>query len=838
MLRTSYLTDGWEFAQREWTVPQTKIGYSFTEWLPADVPGSVHLDLQRNGVIPDPHERMNEIGVQWVDDQDWSYRCRFEFRPDPERPRRVLRFDGLDTIATVYLNDEELGRTDNGFLPHEFDVTERLATGENELRIEFESPVRVGNERRATYFAEQGLSDPVSRLDERAFVRKMQCAFGWDWGPRLASCGLTGPVSLIEYEGRISEFSVRNTYEGDSVTIALECVHDGPGELEAAIWPSDGQAFDGVDDESAIWRDSAITLRNLRHWHPVGGPNPESGPVRYEMSVTLRDGDRVLDEVIKTVGFSHNRLLRQKDEVGESFEFEINGRRMWIRGANWIPDFSFPGAITKDRLRARLEQAVELGCNMLRVWGGGLYESDDFYDLCDELGILVWQDFPFACGYYPDDGEYAVAVEKEARYHLRRLRHRPCLALWCGNNENLQMWEQRWGGQTLPEPPRFYGERFYDDLLPRLVAELDPAHDYIPTSPVGPLDGSRGVPDSNGGKVGDSHYWDVWHGRGDWRHYADSDTRFSSEYGFASSCSLPTWEAAGLVGDDWAFDSPTARWHDKTLKGYDTFRSYVRLHYPEPATMEDWVYYSQLNQRDAMRHGVEHFRRFEPCRGSLIWQLNDIWPTQSWALVDSEGVLKPAAYELKRLYADRLLSLVRRGETMEVHAVNDGLIPWSARVVVGAYDLETGELRRQESLEIERASDSRGKILDFDLVGLPTSRTLVVASCAVSEIVEPVTPFDMRTWRLLVEPKEARFTVPAPILASASGEGVLALRFGAPAVDVVLTVDGDPRPFESNAFTVPEPGVIHIGVDRPIARFEARSLSGEHPVRLTRSPLT
>ncbi len=748
-----------------------------------------------------------------------------------------MRFDGIDTVATLFLNDEELGRADNAFLPYEFDVTDRLIEGENVLRIEFESAMRVGEERRDAYFKEHSIPADANRFEDRSFVRKMQCAFGWDWGPRLISCGLTGPVSLLEFVGRIAEFSSKTTYNVDgSITIELDTKVEGAGEIEAALWPTDGRAFDGPD-EAAEWKDGKITLHHLRRWHPLGGPNEEEGPVRYELAVTLMKGDQVLDEKIRTTGFSHNVLIREQDDLGESFEFEINGRRMWMRGANWIPDFSFPGAITKARLRERLEQAVSLGCNMLRVWGGGLYESEDFYDLCDEMGILVWQDFPFACGYYPDTGEWLDVIREEASYHVRRLRSRPCLALWCGNNENLQMWEQKWGGKVRPEPPRFYGENIYSELLPRLVAELDPAHAYIPTSPVGPCDGSVGDPDCNAGKVGDSHYWDVWHGRGDWKHYVDSDTRFSSEYGFASSCSLVAWEKAGFEGDDWDYRSPAARWHDKTLKGYDTFRSYVRLHYPEPETMEDWVYLSGLNQRDAMRHGVEHFRRLDGCRGSLIWQLNDIWPVQSWALIDSEGVYKPAAYELKRLYSDRLLSLFRKGESMEVWALNDGLIPWPVHIIVGAYSLASGELLRQDVFSIEQEPDSRTKIHDFPLVGLPTSGTIVVASCGVAEATEPITPFDIRTWRLLVEPKEAKFAPAGRIVASNFEEGTLALRFDAPAVDVMLSVEGDTRPFEQNFFTVAEPGVVHIGVSRPISAFDARSLSGYHAISITRSPL-
>ena len=838
MLRSTPLADGWTFAERTWTAPKHRIGYSYTEWLAADIPGAVHLDLQRHGILPDPHARMNEIGAQWVDDRDWVYRCRFHWTPDPDRPRRVLRFEGLDTVATVSLNGRELGRAENMFLPHEFHVEDALVEGENELTILFESARRVGNERRAAYFAAHGLSDPVSRFDERAFVRKMQCAFGWDWGPTLASCGVWGPVRLLEFASRIVSLSTQNVWNDDgTVTVALDTEIEGPGELAPTLWPTDGRTVE--EEPEPEWENGRTTFRPIL-WQPLGcGAEGAEGepPVRYELQLDIVHAGEVQDTALRTVGFSRVELRREPDEIGESFEFVVNGRPLWVRGANWIPEMSFPGAITRDRLRERLEQALSIGCNMLRVWGGGLYESDEFYELCDELGILVWQDFPFACGYYPDTDGYRDLVAREAAYHVRRLRPHPCLALWCGNNENLQMWEQRWGGEALPEPPRYYGEGLYNEILPEIVANLDPNHAYIPSSPVGPLDGSRGVPDANGGKVGDSHYWDVWHGRGDWKYYADSDTRFSSEYGFASSCSLPAWEAAGLTDEDWAPASPTVRWHDKTMKGYETFMAYVRLHYPESVTLEDWVYYSGLNQRDAMRFGVEHFRRFAPCRGSLIWQLNDIWPTQSWALIDSEGVLKPAAHEVRRLYADRLLALRRDGAKTELWAMNDGLREWRGDVCLMAHDLATGETRRDLRAEIALAPDERRVVLTMDLTGLNTAETLVVARTVIPGLDDEFVPYDHRTWRLLVEPKEARFAPPAPILASKAEEGALTLRLTAPVVDLVLSVDGDPRPFGENALTVPKPGLLHVSTDRPIARLEARSLSGVHPVLFTRSPL-
>lgn len=840
-MRTTFLHSGWEFTEKTWE--GRKAGSAFTEWLPAQVPGHVHVDLVDNGVIADPHVRMNELGAQWVDLSDWVYRTSFSWEEDETLPRRVLRFEGLDTICTVFLNGEEIAKHDNMFVPLEVDVTERLIEGNNELRIEFASAVRVGNERRAEFFAEQGLGENVERFDDRAFVRKAQYMFGWDWGPRLVSCGVWRPVSLLEFEARILDVHAKITRKDrDLYLVDIASEVEGDAKVIHCLEGVGCRIGDGtiILQEPPLWSpDQPITFTLTTGLLPADADttpfevdldeaeNEEEREEASDIQALLLEEDS-LDVRNTTIGFVETRLVQMEDEFGESFEFTVNGQRLWARGANWIPDHSFPGIIDQARLRDRLEKAVDMGFNMLRVWGGGLYETDEFYDLCDELGILVWQDFPFACGFYPDDESDREIIRLEAAANIKRLRNHPCLALWCGNNENHEMFFNQWGGPAV-QPPRYFGEPLYEETLPQIVAELDPGRSYIPSSPIGSPPAEKVVDEKrrgpNADHYGDQHNWDVWHGRGDWKYYVDSKGRFSSEYGFASSCSTSLW-AKTLTEEDWDPHSPAVKWHDKTLKGHETFHGYVKLHYPESFTLEDWVYFSQLNQRDALRVGVEHYRRSEFARGSLIWQLNDCWPVQSWAILDSDGNYKALAYELRRLYADRLLSFERQNEKVRLHACNDGDDAWAFGVAVEAFDTRTGELLEAWGGEGTVDPDSRGEILELDLTGLNVHETILIATASGAA----------PTWLLLNEPKLMRFSPPSLLTVSTATPGVLAFSCEGPVFDLMLTSEGDPSPFLDNFITTVD-GYFEVRCEKVPDVIEARSLAGFHRIRTTRSPL-
>ncbi len=762
----------------------------------------------REGLIADPFQRMFETSARWVDERDWVYRCEFEWQPKPGAPRRVLRFDCLDTIATITLNGEPLGQAQNMHTPVEFDVTDRLVAGVNELQVLFESPVRVGIDRRRDYFERQGIDWNTNWFDERAFIRKPGYMSGWDWGPRLVSCGIAGPVSLLEFESRIVRASfLQQPLESGAFKIRVELEIEG--ESGATVRVGDHVRKPGESLE--------FELNGPRWW-----PATEGEPALIPVSVELASGHRI----DKKIGLRTIRLLRESDESGRSFEFEVNGRRIYARGANWIPDDSFIARADAESIRKRIQGYTRLGFNMLRVWGGGFYESEAFYDACDEAGILVWQDFSYACSYYPDTDEYAEEGRREAEVQVLRLRDRASLALWCGNNENETMWLGKWGGPG-EAPPRFYGEKLYKEVLPEVVSRLDPLTPYIETSPTaipGP-----GIPEgANVDQYGDSHYWDVWHGRGDWLHYRDSRTRFSSEYGFASSCSLSVW-ANTLDDADRGVKSPQVVWHDKTGKGTETFHGYVELHYTASASLEDWVYYSQLNQRDAMRFGVEYFRRSPLCRGSLIWQINDCWPVQSWALEDYHRLLKPAGQELARLYAPTLISIVSDESAREIWAISDAAEVRQAAVRWEIVDTVSGDVLDSGSEPCELQPYERKLVARIDLSPQVPTRTALSAwfdGDATSQ-----------TWSWSCEPKDLQ-TTPIPLHVRRE-ENELVVQLDGFVADLVIvdleqggSVLAPQTGLPGAAAVSARGGTLRYGLAGPIGHLLCRSLAGVHEVNL------
>lgn len=818
MSRTNrtFLATGWEFLE---TALQGR-----QEWLPATVPGQVHWDLVQHGILADPVQRMYELGARWVDETDWSYRCHLNFVPHDELPNRRLVFLGLDTVCRVSVNGRPLARHDNMFVPLEVDVTDALRPGENEIRVDFESALRVGRERRSLYFEREGIASNVAHFDERAFVRKAQYMYGWDWGPRLVSCGVWQPVMLVESASRFTDFWVQQVHEEDgSVTLRLSHEQEGPGRLEARVLHPNG----GISEFDSKGR-AVIDRPDL--WFPRGLGNQ---PI-YRVEARLVRNDEVCDMAVREIGLRTVRLAREPDAMGEGFEFEVNGRPVFCFGANWIPDYVLPGRIPAERYREQVWRASQMGMNMLRVWGGGIYESKEFYDACDQLGVMVWQDFAYACSYYPDDQAAQDAAREEAIHQVRRLRHHPSLTLWCGNNENAMLWQDNWGGADRT-PSRYYGQAIYEQVLPSVVAEYCADLPCIPSSPVGPAHanvnleaGSPAGHRANSGGAGDQHFWDVWHGRGDWKHYTDSTARFCSEFGFASAPSADAWNAAFGGPRQARVREPEVRWHDKTGKGYETYLGLIGLHYPEPETLEDLTYYSQLNQRDALRFGIEHFRRSSFCRGTLIWQFNDCWPVQSWSVVDCTGAPKAAAFELSRLYAPMALSLVRKGAEVELWAMLDNTYDpvFQGQFSMRCVSLRTGEIVREWDAVADVLPGAREIVVRGSIEGLSAPETLLLGfsdSC-------------MHTWQFCVEPKQAR-PEPVPLLCSTATPGRLAIHTPLPVVDLFLSDDWGGAVFEDNFITIPTAGAFWVRTRGYARNVRARSLAGEHPVGLTHGPV-
>ncbi|MBB6053995.1 glycoside hydrolase family 2 protein [Armatimonas rosea] len=772
---STFLDSGWELAERR-AAEDLLPPYNEPEklWLPATVPGHVHTDLVRAGVISDPFGRLAEWGARWVDESNWTYRTSFFV--DAERlaargtdGKHFLHFHGLDTLARVFLNGRYLGQADNYHRAWRFDVSEQLREGENELRVEFDSALRAGQERAKAYIGE-GKSDRGTttyfNFPPRAFVRKPQYMFGWDWGPELVSCGIHGPVELLTVAvAEILHWKLDYKFISNSVVdidfaITLRKYDSQPLTVKAVIFASGDTTPSTVLEGPAGEYTVPLHIRSFvtERWNPHGVEGPRKRHLLNLRLLSISDDPHEEPEPIHriaaSIGFRELELVREKDAAGESFLFKVNGQPLFIKGANWIPDHSLPTTITKSRLRQRLTAARDAGFNMLRVWGGGLYESQDFYSLCDELGILVWQDFAFACATYPDDDPLFVeSVRAEAIANIRRLRHHPSLALWCGGNENVELHQGRWSGAA--QATKFYGERLILETLPGVLEHENPQVPYWPNSPYGGTD-------CRDETMGDSHYWNVWHSKepgsnGDWTNYEKCDTRFSSEFGFAAPAGLTTWQRS-LAPDELSVRSLASRWHDKTRKGYETYLGFIQMHFPEPQCFSDLVYYGQCNQALAFSFGIEHWRRRKGhCWGTLFWQLNDCWPTHSWSVIDSGGEPKLAYYAIKRAYAPILLSLRRVGRVIESHLVNDTLVPLTGQLRLDLLTFEGEAVSMAEQRVTVSANAASGALLTLPI---PSFIADAGSDVFVHATFTPESGLAAESFLLLAEPKDLRLADP------------------------------------------------------------------------------
>ncbi|WP_435178063.1 glycoside hydrolase family 2 protein [Actinacidiphila sp. bgisy145] len=647
--------------------------------VPATVPGCVHTDLMAAGVIPDPYLDRNETEVAWVGRADWRYETALP-PAAPGHERTDLVFDGLDTVAEVRLGARVLGRTRNMHRAYRFDVTDALDTAaDTPLTVAFTSAYTEAERVRALLGAR-----PNAYPEPFQYIRKMACSFGWDWGPTLVTAGMWKQVRIERWS------TARLAGVVPQVTVA-----EGTGRVEARIElerTAAGAARpltvrlrvgDSVAEATAAPGTDRLTVGcevpGARLWWPRGyGEQP-----LYACEVTVLDGAEPLDTWQRRIGFRTVELDTAPDAHGSAFTLRVNGTALFARGVNWIPDDAFPSRVDAPRYRARLAQAAAAGVDLVRVWGGGIYESDDFYDACDELGLLVWQDFLFACAAYPEEQPLRSEVEAEARENVARLAPHPSLVLWNGNNENLWAfrdwdWEPELAGAS-------WGEGYYLGLLARVVAETDPTRPYWAGSP---WSGSwRHHPNDPG--HGTAHSWDVWN-RTDYTDYRDSVPRFVAEFGWQAPPAYATVRRA--IGDTpLTPDSPGMLHHQKAADGNGKLARGLARHFPVPADFDTWHYLTQVNQARAVATGVEHWRAHWPrCAGTVVWQLNDCWPVTSWAAIDGDGRPKPLYHELKRLYADRLLTFQERaGDSggsgdgaLVLAVVNQAARAWSGSVLL------------------------------------------------------------------------------------------------------------------------------------------------------------
>ncbi|MHA6298872.1 glycoside hydrolase family 2 protein [Devosia sp. CAU 1758] len=634
------------------------------EAIPATVPGTVHTDLLAAGLIPDPYLDLNEITVDWVGRCDWRYETQFDWR-DEGAEQVELVFAGLDTFATIALNGVEIGRTANMNRTYRFAIRDHLRVGENHLVVALESAWKRGEALEGQYEPR-----PNNYPGPANLMRKMACNFGWDWGPTLVTAGVWQGVSLETWSGaRLDRIRPEITLDGADGLVRLnaDVVGDTTGlSLRVSVAGVTGNLpADGV----ASSLDLRVKSPQLWWPHHLG-----SRPL-YPLKVELLSGDTVIDRWSREIGFRSIRLDTGPDEHGSAFTLIVNDVPIYVCGANWIPDDCFLPRVTPARYAERIDQAKSANINLLRVWGGGIYETDVFYEACDRAGMLVWQDFLFACAAYPEEGDLPAEIEAEARDNIVRLLPHPALVLWNGNNENIWGWFD-WGWQDVLEG-RTWGQGYYLDLLPRLVAELDPERPYWAGSP---YSGSMDI-HPNDPAHGCTHLWDVWNDIG-YEHYADSVPRFCSEFGWQAP---PTWATlTEAVHDDPLTPTSPGVWHhQKATIGNDKLLRGLKGHLPMPKTMDDWHFATQLNQARAIGFGIAHMRSHRPRNmGTIVWQLNDCWPVTSWAAIDGYGRKKPLWYALRSVYATHFLTIQPRESGLALVAVNERSLFWRGPVTI------------------------------------------------------------------------------------------------------------------------------------------------------------
>jgi len=691
------LHDGWFLT----AVPNPEVPEAVaTARVPATVPGCVHTDLLAAGLIPDPYLDEYESALGWIGRTDWCYETTFSWAGDPDDDARVeLVCAGLDTVTTITLNGVEVGRTANMHRSYHFEIRPLLRVGDNRLQIRFDSPLRY-----AERWRDRLGPRPNAYPEPFNFIRKMACNFGWDWGPSLVTAGIWQEIGLRTWRvARLAEVrplvTVADREGRVEVRVAVERAATGaavgggvghpvpePVTVRASVAGETVEAVLPPDQHSV---DLTLTVPDPELWWPRGyGAQP-----RYPLEVTLHAGGAELDAWRRRIGFRSVRLDTTPDAHGTPFTLVVNDLPIFVRGVNWIPDDCFPTRVTRRRYAERLGQARDANVTFLRVWGGGRYESEDFYDLADEYGLLVAQDFLFACAAYPEDEPFRSEVRAEAAEQVVRLASHPSLVLWFGNNENI------WGFHDWGWPEqlagRSWGAGYYFDLLPEIVAEHDPTRPYWPGSP---WSGSH-ERHPNDPAHGSMHIWDVWNQR-DYLHYRDHRPRFVAEFGYQGPATYATLRRAIRRGE-LAADSAALAHRQKAVDGTLKLARGLAAHLPEPRDFDDWHYLTQVNQARAVTVGIEHFRSLRPyCMGSVVWQLNDCWPVTSWAAVDGDGRRKPLWYALRRAYADRLLTVQPRDGRPALVAVNDGGEPWTGRVEVTRLTL-AGEPRAKTSIALD-----------------------------------------------------------------------------------------------------------------------------------------
>lgn len=689
------------------------------DWKTAEVPGTVQADLLRLGEIPDPFLKNNEDSIQWISTKSWQYEKQFSISEEIlKRTKHFLNFEGVDTYAEVFLNDSLILSANNAFRTWEIDVSENLKA-ENELLVVFKNQdsIEENEAQKLSYKLPEG---------NRVFTRKSQYQYGWDWAPTINTMGIWRNVSLINYDiARAKNIFLETKNSTDSLAeivakfeietwkeaeITLKITNKNTSEIFE-------KSFKTIAGTNAI--QIPFNIKNPKLWwtHNLGEP------FLYDFQIDLIHSGTVLESFSKKLGVRSIELVTEKDSIGESFYFKLNGKPVYMKGANYVPQQIFETKLDQEKYTKLIDGAVLANMNMLRVWGGGIYEDNFFYQLCDAKGILIWQDFMFACAMYPGDAAFLENVKQEAIINIKRLRGHPSIALWCGNNENNEGW-QRWGwqdGKTEAQKQEIWKNYYavFNHILPRAVDSLSSNINYWESSP------KYGRGDKRYQFEGDAHDWCVWHDGYPFEHFEEEVPRFMSEFGFQSFPSVETINYT-TKKDSVLLNDPLFANHQKHSRGFKIIDDYMARDFPVPQIAEDYVYMSQLLQAYGITKGIHAQRRAKPYNmGTLYWQLNDCWPAVSWSSIDYLGNWKALHYGAKKAFDNILISAEEKNDTLNIFVVNDSFKNIKDSLSVKLMDFD-GKVIYENKLLAESLENSSEELFSLPLQTLKFKRTVCV----------------------------------------------------------------------------------------------------------------
>ena len=833
-LASRELNSGWEFRALN-ADKRPEMG----AWHAAQVPGVVQTDLLAARLIPDPFYGDNESRLQWIGLTDWEYRTTFQVDAATLQHEHVdLVFEGLDTFAEVFLNEQQILTTDNMFRRWRVAARPLLKIGPNTLRIAFHSPITsmIPKVKALPYIlpsvstANEGNEEDVATAP---YTRKAPYQYGWDWGPRYVTIGIWKPVRLEAWDSaRIENLHIHQLQvTRDTAELAVEVEIDSSHPQTATVTLS-GDAADGgvlkTVASQSVQLDSGINhvavpfrIAAPKLWYPAGyGPQN-----RYSFSASVKAGKTVIAQTEIKTGLRSVELRRVPDQWGKSFTFVVNGIPIFAKGANAIPFDSFPGRVTPARYREILQAARGANMNMVREWGGGIYESDDFYEICDELGLMVWQEFIFGGDMVPGDPEFQQNVREEATQQVKRLRDHPSIVLWCGNNEIEAGW-LAWADRlifkesiTPPQRERVWQDYLvlFHDILKGVAEEYATPVPYWPSSPSADFEAPPSSSDN-----GDMHFWGVWHNLEPVENYNLQDPRFMSEFGFQSFPEMRT--IASFAGqNDLTIDSTVMKSHQKNHGGNERILTYMLREYPEPRDFPSFVYVSQIQQAEAIKVGAEHLRRNRPrTMGALFWQLNDCWPVASWSSIDYFGRWKALQYYARRFYADLLISPFAHDGAIDVYVVSDKLQPTNARIRTRLLDFD-GKVLMEKTQDIQVPAQSSAvyfSVSENDALGSASAdRTFMVLDLLVDgKTASRNELFFDRTRNLQLPPKPP---IQSSIAGSANGY-ILTLRSPVLARDVYLAFgDLDVTPSDNYFDLLPgEEVIVHLRSAAALAQLQ------------------